>query len=753
VPSVTNPGGFVTTPSVRLADTRVAPNLGCVGGVAGGVKRLILPSWLADASSVGAIVVNVTVVDPTATGFLRMAPAGAPEPRSVAINYSAGRSIANQVTLRPTATSPADVVSRLDVWVSGGCPHVLVDLVGLHAQLPGGVASAGGLHAIEPARVLDTRSSGPCVTTTRRVQVAGTASVPSGARSVVVNATALRATAAGELRVSNEPSPTTPLQTVWYRPTASVTNAVTVPLDIFGGLHVSSTAGCPDLLLDVLAWHSGGLTTSTGGFTTANARRLLDTRASGGCVRDVRTLQLADPSSASAVAVALNVTVLDPTAKGWLTVHSGGTTPPTVASAQFVAGERIAHGLTVEPGAGGTVDIRAFGGGCPHVLVDVLGTYAPPRALEVDAGAEHTCVVSTGDTRQLRCWGFNAVGQLAAGRAVANFTSPSTVQMGPGSAPLRAAAGDGHTCAVLGVEGGATGDVWCSGANHHGQLGYATADRPYSLALGGSPLTGAVDVAAGPRHTCAIVGSDRRVSCVGANDRGQAPATVQLPPPPPPDKPWYCYIGFCLDRSGLASHLMGATQIDVGGDASCAVIDDGRVLCWGQGNPVAQAVPGITDAVDVSVGDGHACAATTDGSLECWGRNDSGQLGQWVESAGSSGPVTVRIPGVSFVTDVSAGAGRTCAVGVATGALSSTDTRVACWGENSTGAVGDGTTTRRLVPAVIPTLGRGVTDVDTGVSHTCAVVWGRVECWGSNSSGQLGNGTFTSSLRPVAVLD
>jgi alpha-tubulin suppressor-like RCC1 family protein len=54
---------------------------------------------------------------------------------------------------------------------------------------------------------------------------------------------------------------------------------------------------------------------------------------------------------------------------------------------------------------------------------------------------------------------------------------------------------------------------------------------------------------------------------------------------------------------------------------------------------------------------------------------------------------------------------------------------------------------------VVPTLGRGVTDVDTGVSHTCAVVATRVECWGSNSSGQLGNGTFTSSTRPVAVLD
>jgi alpha-tubulin suppressor-like RCC1 family protein len=528
---------------------------------------------------------------------------------------------------------------------------------------------------------------------------------------------------------------------------------VTVPLDLFGGLHVSSSAGCPNLILDVLAWHSGGLATATGGFVRAPTRRLLDTRTTGGCVRDVRTLQLTDPAHASAVAVALNVTVLDPAAKGWLTVHSGGTTPPSVASSQFAPGERNAHGLTVEPGAGGTIDIRAFGGGCPHVLVDVLGTYAPPRALEVDAGAEHTCVVAQGDTSQLRCWGFNAVGQLAADRSATNFTSPSTVRMGTGTAPLRAATGDGHTCAVLGVEGGTTGDVWCSGANFSGQLGYATADRPYSFTLGGSRLAGAVEVAAGPRHTCAIVGSDRRVECTGANDRGQAPTLVQLPPPPPPEKPWHCYILRCLDRAGLASHLMTATQVDVGGDASCAVTTDGRVLCWGQGDTLARGIAGITTAVDVSVGEGHACAAMADGTLRCWGRNDTGQLGQGTVTSGSSGPVTVTIPGISFVTDVSAGAGRTCAVGVATGALSSTDTRVACWGENATGAVGDGTTTLRTFPAVVPTLGRGVTDVDTGVSHTCAVVATRVECWGSNSSGQLGNGTFTSSTRPVAVLD
>ncbi len=756
VPSVANAGGFVNVPAVRLADTRAAgPNQGCVTGV----KRLTLPSWLADAATVSALVVNVTVVDPTADGFLRLTPAGSPVPRSVHINYSAGRSIANQVTIRPTATAPADVVRKLDVWVSGGCPNVLIDLVGLHAQLVGGSAATGGLRAIEPARVLDTRSAAPCVGAPRRVQVAGVAGVPAEARSVVLNATALGASNSGAAVVSpvSVGAPTSAPQTVQYRPAASVTNAVTTALDPTGGLWISATSGCPNLILDVLAWHSGGDLPATGGFVGVTPRRLLDTRTSGGCITEVRNLRLHDIQEASAVSVALNVTVVDPPRKGWLTVHSGGAAAPSVASVQFAPGERIAHGLTVEPGSNASIDIRSFGGGCTHVVVDLVGTYAPPRALDVQVGDQHTCVRAAGTTLQLRCWGSNSIGQLAQGPGVTAMTSPSTVAMG--SDPLALSLGDDHTCAVLGTLGTPAGNVYCAGANESGQLGDPTAwNREYTLRA--STFTGAIAVASGPSHTCAIVGADRQVHCVGANDDGQAPAVATVPAVAP-SRPLYCSFLPCLDASGLGpTPLTGVRQVAVGGRASCAVLDSGRVRCWGRGvmgdptlggSAESVEVPGVAGVIDLSVGEDHACAVMVVGQVSCWGSNGRGQLGVGPAVA-ASGPVAVSLPGFSGLTRVSAGAARTCVVGSIWTPAGQVP-RLACWGENSTGAIGDGTTTDRWTPTIVPIAGRTMTAVDTGTSHTCAVVDDRVQCWGANTNGQLGNGTRSGSPWPVTALD
>ncbi|HKE91122.1 MAG TPA: hypothetical protein VKB45_12350 [Gemmatimonadales bacterium] len=145
---------------------------------------------------------------------------------------------------------------------------------------------------------------------------------------------------------------------------------------------------------------------------------------------------------------------------------------------------------------------------------------------------------------------------------------------------------------------------------------------------------------------------------------------------------------------------------------------------------------------NVSAGGGHTCGVTTGGAAYCWGFNSFGNLGDGTTISPRTNPVAVQ-GGITFAT-VSAGGGHTCGLSTAGAAY--------CWGENDNGQLGDGTTTQRTSP--VPVLG-GLTfaAVIAGGAHTCGLTTGGAAyCWGSNSSGELGDGTTTPRTSPVAVL-
>ena len=220
-------------------------------------------------------------------------------------------------------------------------------------------------------------------------------------------------------------------------------------------------------------------------------------------------------------------------------------------------------------------------------------------------------------------------------------------------------------------------------------------------------------------------------------------------------------------RSGAiaaTSAIPVVTKVSVSWWHTCALTDSGAVKCWGAGgigelgngtytgSVIPVDVVGLGSGVTaITTGSHHACAVTAAGAAKCWGDNSEGQLGNGTTQKSAS-PVAVTGLG-SGVVSITAGGGAQNGThgGGHTCALTSAGA-VKCWGRNDFGQLGDGTYANSQTPVDVVGLGSGVVAIDAGGEETCALTsGGAVKCWGDNRQGQLGNGTRSTSSVPVGV--
>ena len=430
------------------------------------------------------------------------------------------------------------------------------------------------------------------------------------------------------------------------------------------------------------------------------------------------------------------------------------TTNQYLAVWQSVAPQQL-WGSVIVPGAAPTSEILVSAGTTPESAGVALGssscllTYgrsiavlgAPPTAVgarpcwmrgSVSVGAGHSCQLRPDGT--LWCWGANDRGQLG-DDTLTDKARPAQILAFFGGVVAEVSAGWAHTLALLTDN---TGLSW--GYNDNRQLGDGTTTlRPAPVRVSDLAGTGA-QVSAGYVHTCARK-IDGTLWCWGDNRYGQ--------------------LG---DES--TSERMNAVQVALLGDQvaevsagafhTCARKIDGTLWCWGDnrygqlgdGTTISRATPAqvmaLGSAVTQVTGRAlHVCARKSDGGLWCWGDNQFGGIGDGTTTSRSA---PTQVLGLDReVAQVATGDSFTCAV--------ETDSTAWCWGFNSVGQLGDGTTTDRWRPVRVLGLGPSVATVSAGMAHSCArTTDGRIWCWGNNSHGQLGNGTTTDRTRATPAL-
>ena len=363
----------------RILDTR-AGNGAPVGrlGAASTLSLQVTGRGGVPADGVTAVVLNVTVTEPTAGSFLTAWPAGSTRPLVSNLNYVPGQTVANLVTVK------VGDGGKVNLFNFSGTTHVIADVAGWY-----GADDGGRYSPLSPARILDTRAGNGAPTAklaagaTLSLQVTGRGGVPAGGVSAVVLNVTVTDTASGGFLTAwpaGEPMPLA--SNLNFLPGDTVPNLAILKVGAGGAVNLYSSGGPVSVIADV-AGYFGDAGGAGAGFAPVEPARVLDTRTGNGApaaklpAGGQLSLQVTGRGGVPAAgvsAVVLNVTVTEPASGGFLTAWPAGEARPLVSNLNYVPGQTVPNLVVVKVGTDGKVNLYGSGGPV-HVIADVAGWF------------------------------------------------------------------------------------------------------------------------------------------------------------------------------------------------------------------------------------------------------------------------------------------------------------------------------------------------------------------------------------------
>ena len=380
-------GAFHALTPARILDTRIGT---------GGVSAPLGPGATLDvqvagqggvpSTSVGAVILNVTATDPTATSFLTLFPAGVATPVTSNLNWGQGQTVAKLVTVGLGA-------GAVGVYNAKGSVELVFDVAGYYSTPDASPGPDGLFNPLIPSRVLDTRTGNGAPLAklnpgqTLNLQVTGRGGVPaSGVSAVVLNVTATNPSTPGFLTVFPAGLATPLSSTLNFRAGETVPNRVMVAVGSGGQVSIYNAAGTTSVVADVNGWFTD---TTIGGagslFNPLTPARILDSGFStpwgpdSGRVVAVAGFggvpSMTDPNPPTAVVA--NLTVTGTTASSALIAWPDGADRPVASDVNWPRGGTVPNPVIVQVGPTGNVDLYNIAG-CTDVVMDVVGWFTGP---------------------------------------------------------------------------------------------------------------------------------------------------------------------------------------------------------------------------------------------------------------------------------------------------------------------------------------------------------------------------------------